>query len=67
MPQSETSWHALNVQEAVNRIGAHGEAGLAVQEAQDRLAQYGRNVLPEGKKRTLPWAFSSPSTPVAML
>jgi magnesium-transporting ATPase (P-type) len=47
----ETAWHALSVQETAERLATDPGSGLAAAEAASRLAKYGPNRLPEGKKR----------------
>src|SRR5271166_4484404 len=45
------SWHAMNAEDAVLRLGANAETGLDAAEAARRLAKFGPNRLPEGKKQ----------------
>ncbi len=40
-------WHALDSEDVLVRLGAHGQTGLSSDEAARRLAQYGRNELQE--------------------
>jgi magnesium-transporting ATPase (P-type) len=44
-------WHALTADETVSRLSTDARAGLTAQEAAGRLAKYGPNRLPEGKKQ----------------
>ena len=45
------SWHAMSADEVVKRLATSREKGLDAAEATTRLQKYGRNRLPEGKKR----------------
>jgi magnesium-transporting ATPase (P-type) len=49
-PQT-TSWHALAAEQVIGRLGTDDVRGLDVGEASSRLARYGANRLPEGRKR----------------
>jgi Ca2+-transporting ATPase len=42
---NEASWHAMDVEEALERLGSDAGKGLTTAEARKRLAQYGRNAL----------------------
>jgi Ca2+-transporting ATPase len=44
-------WHRQSVQEVVDHLQVRLDRGLSEAQAQDRLARYGTNVLPEGRKR----------------
>ena len=46
-----SAWHALPAAEVVKRLGTDLERGLDAGEVPTRLAKYGPNRLPEGKKR----------------
>src|SRR5262247_196734 len=46
-----TAWHALAVDEVVQRFTTSTSKGLDPRDASNRLAQYGPNRLPEGKRR----------------
>ncbi|HEY6381781.1 MAG TPA: HAD-IC family P-type ATPase, partial [Pseudolabrys sp.] len=46
-----TAWHALTVDEVLQRLTTSTEKGLDASEASTRLQKYGPNRLPEGKKR----------------
>jgi len=46
-----TAWHALPADEMVKRLATDVQNGLDASEAASRLATYGPNRLPEGKKR----------------
>ena len=50
-PAGAAAWHAITVDEVLNRLATSTEKGLAVGEASTRLQKYGPNRLPEGKKR----------------
>jgi calcium-translocating P-type ATPase len=45
------AWYAMPVDEVVKTLAANTEKGLSATEASTRLEKYGRNRLPEGKKR----------------
>ncbi len=45
-------WHAVDAQSAVERLGVDPQRGLAVAEAAGRLAQFGPNLLQEGRRRS---------------
>jgi calcium-translocating P-type ATPase len=44
-------WHAMGAEEALRRLGADAARGLEASEAARRLASYGPNRLPEGRKQ----------------
>ena len=44
-------WHALPAQEALARLDSNAQSGLTAAEVSHRLAKYGRNQLPEGRKK----------------
>jgi calcium-translocating P-type ATPase len=48
---SSTAWHALAINEVLERLTTSTEKGLDASEASARLQKYGPNRLPEGKKR----------------
>ncbi len=48
---TETPWHALSIQETAKQLDTDPAKGLNTAEAANRLAKYGPNRLPEGKKR----------------
>ncbi|WP_277057754.1 cation-translocating P-type ATPase [Trichlorobacter lovleyi] len=50
----ETVWHALGVDQALEMLQSAAESGLAADEADRRLQQYGQNELTEQAGRT-PW------------
>src|SRR5215472_15864058 len=53
IPGSETMmWHAVSADEAVKRLHTDPAKGLDASEASQRLAKYGPNRLPEGKKQS---------------
>ena len=45
-------WHAVAADEVVKRLNADPAKGLDASQAAQRLAKYGRNRLPEGKKQS---------------
>src|SRR5262245_56078438 len=45
------AWHAMSVDEVVNRLATNGQKGLNAAEASTRLRKHGPNRLPDGKKR----------------
>ncbi len=47
------NWHALTKEGIVKKFGVDPDRGLSIEEAQKRLERYGKNALPEGKKKTL--------------
>ncbi len=47
------SWHSIEADDALQRL-ASSPAGLTTADAQQRLAEYGPNSIPEKKRRTLP-------------
>ena len=46
-----TAWHAITTDEVLRRLGSNKQSGLDTDEASRRLERYGRNQLPEGRKR----------------
>jgi magnesium-transporting ATPase (P-type) len=46
-----TAWHALAVDDVVRRLNTNAQSGLDAAEVSHRLAEYGPNRLPEGKRR----------------
>jgi len=50
-PSAAAAWHALPADEVVQRLATDLKKGLDAGEASSRLAKYGPNKLPEGKKR----------------
>jgi magnesium-transporting ATPase (P-type) len=46
-----TAWHAITADEVVRRLNTNIEKGLDAAEVSQRLAKYGPNRLPEGKKQ----------------
>src|SRR5215831_1647322 len=46
-----TSWHTLSSNEAVARLDSNAQSGLTAGEVSRRLEEYGRNQLPEGRRR----------------
>ena len=47
-----TAWHAMPAADVVKQLGTDLQKGLGAGEAASRLAKYGPNRLPEGKKRS---------------
>lgn len=47
------SWHELYSEELVKILGSDEKKGLSEEEARQRLEQYGRNALPQTKKKTV--------------
>jgi len=52
-PEPAPNWHAMDVAAAAKALATDPERGLSPTEARSRLERYGRNTLPEGKKKTL--------------
>lgn len=50
-PGDAPPWHALAVDEVLQRLDSNVQAGLDAAEVPRRLEQYGRNKLPEGRKQ----------------
>src|SRR5262245_31022041 len=46
-----TAWHALSANEALARLDTNAQSGLTAGEVSRRLHEYGRNQLPEGRRR----------------
>jgi Ca2+-transporting ATPase len=46
-------WHALSSQEVIQQLETDLEKGIKGEEAKQRLADKGRNVLPTGKRKTI--------------
>src|SRR5262249_29307288 len=46
-----TAWHAIAATDVVRRLNTNTESGLDAAEVSQRLAKYGPNRLPEGKKQ----------------
>src|SRR5579864_2801406 len=46
------AWHAVNTGDVVKRLNTNPTKGLDTDEASQRLAKYGPNRLPEGKKQS---------------
>ncbi|OFZ15685.1 MAG: haloacid dehalogenase [Bdellovibrionales bacterium RBG_16_40_8] len=49
----QTSWHALSVDEVVNRLESSITVGLSHSEVKKRFSRFGPNTLPEPKHRSL--------------
>jgi magnesium-transporting ATPase (P-type) len=54
-----TSWHAISANEALARLDSNAQTGLAAGEVSRRLEEYGRNQLPEGRRRGVLMRFLS--------
>ncbi len=52
--EQKTVWHTLSVDQALEALQSAAESGLAADEAERRLQQYGQNELTEQAGRT-PW------------
>jgi len=51
-PQSSSmAWHAMATDEVLRLLDSDAQSGLDAAEIPRRLAQYGRNKLPEGRKQ----------------
>src|SRR5262245_37271689 len=50
-PSGSAVWHAMASEEVLRRLDSHVQSGLDAAEIPRRLAQYGRNKLPEGRKQ----------------
>jgi P-type Ca2+ transporter type 2C len=48
-----TPWHVRSADEAARALSVEPAAGLEAAEAERRLAQYGQNALPEGRRRSI--------------
>ena len=53
MDQKGIIWHALSSQEVIQQLETDLEKGIKGEEAKQRLADKGRNVLPTGKRKTI--------------
>lgn len=53
----EISWHALNVDEVVDQQKSHIIQGLSSEEIKQRLSKFGKNSLPEPKRRSFLFIF----------
>ncbi len=51
--QDVESWHALSQEDVLDKLGVSREEGLAVQEAEKRLQEFGYNELEEGERTTI--------------
>ena len=52
-----TDWHTLSADEALRELGSSRERGLSSEEAAQRLAQYGPNVIEEAPVLRMPVFF----------
>jgi magnesium-transporting ATPase (P-type) len=50
-PSESTAWHAIAADEVLRRLDSNTQSGLDADEISRRLERYGRNQLPEGRKR----------------
>ena len=51
VPSDNTPWHAIAADEVLRRLHSDPRSGLDTDEVSRRLERYGRNQLPEGRKR----------------
>ena len=51
VPSESTPWHAIAADEVMRRLDSNTQSGLEADEVSRRLERYGRNQLPEGRKR----------------
>jgi len=49
--EERVNWHRLSQEEVVRLLGSDRERGLSTPEIQRRLAEYGRNILPQKKAK----------------
>ncbi len=65
----EAAWHALEAEEALERLGGHAARGLDSAEAERRLRAHGPNTLPQEETRPALALFADQfrSLPVALL
>jgi Ca2+-transporting ATPase len=63
------AWHAVPIDEIVSRLRVLRSNGLSQDEAEDRLARYGRNQLPQAEPRSAIAIFAEQliSLPIALL
>ncbi|MFP4366019.1 MAG: cation-transporting P-type ATPase [Bacteroidales bacterium] len=50
--QNDLKWHALPVDEVIEKIQTNPDEGLTEDEVKKRLEKFGRNEIPKGKKRS---------------
>jgi len=50
--QEERQWYAMEAANVLKELSSDPEQGLPASEVQDRVARYGRNEIPTGKKRS---------------
>jgi Ca2+-transporting ATPase len=50
----DVNWHSLDATAVLARLGSDGTVGLTSEQATTRLAEYGPNLLVEGRSRSLP-------------
>jgi Ca2+-transporting ATPase len=53
LAEPKTSWHALDVRATAEALATDAARGLSPAEAESRLVKFGRNALPEGRRKTL--------------
>ncbi len=51
-PIDNTKWHAMDAEAALAKLNSDADTGLNSQEVGERTQKYGRNVIPEAKKRS---------------
>jgi Ca2+-transporting ATPase len=56
MPEKKP-WHALTAETAIQELGSHAAHGLSSAEAEERTLRFGKNTLPEPKRRSLAAIF----------
>jgi P-type Ca2+ transporter type 2C len=49
---NDKNWHAMPVEEIIEKIRTDPEKGLDSEEVKKRLEKYGKNEIPKGKKRS---------------
>ncbi len=50
--QIKEKWHSTEAEEVLKKMESDADNGLKSEEAKERLAKYGKNELPKGKKRS---------------
>ncbi|HXL02215.1 MAG TPA: calcium-translocating P-type ATPase, SERCA-type [Candidatus Atribacteria bacterium] len=53
MVKKGVNWHELSIEEVVKILDSDEKEGLGEEEAKQRLTKYGRNALPQTKKKTV--------------
>lgn len=52
---TQTHWHTLSAQEACRRLRLDPAHGLSDEEVSQRQGEYGRNEIPEARRRPIAW------------